>query len=108
MRIGTFFGCTLGVLFVLSLKSFLTSIKYRKEAKLLNKGYLDVLLQNNKSLIYVKMVSLLHLEWLLESRLMIALRYVLCVVIMLICVVLIVVLVIMYYSGYRELFDMRW
>ena len=108
MRIGTFFGGVLGVLFVLSLRAFVTSIKYRKEAKLSNRKYLDVLIQNKKGLIYVKIASLLHLEWLLESRLMIALRYILCVAIMLICVVLTVVLVIIYYSGYQELFDMRW
>ena len=108
MRVGTFFGCILGVLFVLNLKAFITSIRYRKKAKLSNKRYLDVLLQNNKSLIYIKVISLLHLEWLLESRLMVALRYVLCVAIMLICVVLTVVLVLIYYSGYQELFDMRW
>lgn len=108
MRIGTFFGGVLGVLFVLSLRAFVTSIKYRKEARVSNKRYLDVLIQNKKGLIYVKIASLLHLEWLLESRLMIALRYILCVAIMLICVVLTVVLVIIYYSGYQELFDMRW
>lgn len=108
MRIGTFFGGVLGVLFVLSLRAFVTSIKYRKEAKASNKRYLDVLIQNKKGLIYVKIASLLHLEWLLESRLIIALRYILCVAIMLICVVLTIVLVIIYYSGYQELFDMRW
>lgn len=108
MPLGMLLGGMLGILFVLNLRAFVFSIRYRREARQTGKRYFDVLREHNSKVTYVDIVTLLKLEWLMESKFVITMGYVLNVLIMVVCLALVVALLILYFNGYQEFFNSRW
>ena len=108
VSIGGVIGFCLGWIFVMVLNSFIKGISYRKEAKRLRKGYFDVLSAHNKCKVYVKVCQKLGLTWLMTSKLVTVIIYILKILIMLFCIAACVALVIMNSKGYEEFFNMRW
>lgn len=98
----------MGWIFIVVLNSFIKGVSYRREAKRLRMKYFDVLSSHNKCRAYVKVCQKLGLTWLMTSKLVTFIIYLLKILIMLLCIAACIALVVMNNKGYEDFFNMRW